>query len=103
MFLSQPPPVVLPLGPAKCHSEPPQIRTNGQYACGRWGDQGGNLILAQCQDCTGDINGDDVVNGADLSQLLGSWGGTSGPADIDGSGLVDGADLAALLGNWGNC
>ena len=44
-----------------------------------------------------------VGNGADLSQLLGSWGTTSGPADIDGSGLVDGADLAALLGNWGNC
>ena len=80
-----------------CGNSPEQIAGTG------WGDQGGNLILAQCQDCTGDINGDDVVNGADLSQLLGSWGTTSGPADIDGSGLVDGADLAALLGNWGNC
>lgn len=46
-----------------------------------------------------DLNGDGVVNGADLGILLAGWGG-SGPADLDGSGTVDGADLGLLLGQW---
>ncbi|MBX3355698.1 MAG: hypothetical protein KF724_08370 [Phycisphaeraceae bacterium] len=50
----------------------------------------------------GDLNGDGVVNGADLAILLGSWGaappGTI--ADLNGDGVVDGADLALLLGQW---
>jgi len=55
----------------------------------------------------GDLNGDDVVDGADLGTLLGGWGAcpTGGgdrdcPADLDGSGTVDGADLGLLLGLW---
>jgi hypothetical protein len=80
-----------------CGNSPEQIAGTG------WGDQGGNTILDQCETCTGDLNEDDVVDGADLSLLLGSWAQTGGPADIDGSGLVDGADLAALLGNWSDC
>lgn len=50
---------------------------------------------------TADINGDGVVDGADLGLLLGDWGGTS--ADLDGDGVVDGADLGVLLGSWGDC
>jgi hypothetical protein len=49
----------------------------------------------------GDVDGDGFVNGADLVQLLGNFGGAaSGPAegDLDGSGTVDGADLVILLG-----
>ena len=55
--------------------------------------------------CLADLNGDRVVNGADLSTLLGAWGPCSGscPADITGDGTVGGADLAALLGAWGPC
>jgi hypothetical protein len=51
--------------------------------------------------CVGDVDGDGFVNGADLVQLLGNFGGAaSGPAegDLDGSGTVDGADLVILLG-----
>ena len=49
----------------------------------------------------GDINGDGVVDGADLAMLLGSWGPCAGcPADINGDGIVNGADLGILLGNW---
>lgn len=48
----------------------------------------------------GDLNGDGVVNGADLSILLSGWG-MPGPADLDGNGTVGGSDLAILLGNWG--
>jgi hypothetical protein len=48
---------------------------------------------------TADLNGDGVVNGADLAALLAQWG-TAGAADIDQNGIVNGADLAALLANW---
>ncbi len=46
-----------------------------------------------------DLNGDGSVNGADLAQLLASWG-QSGAGDFDGNGEVDGADLARLLAAW---
>ncbi len=49
----------------------------------------------------GDINGDGVVDGADLGLLLNLWG-TAGPdGDLNGDGIVDGADLGLLLANWG--
>ena len=47
-----------------------------------------------------DLNGDGVVNGADLAILLIGWGG-AGPADFNNDGVVNGADLATLLTNWG--
>jgi len=47
-----------------------------------------------------DLNGDGVVNGADLAALLTQWG-TSGPADFNNDGVVNGVDLALLLTNWG--
>jgi hypothetical protein len=46
-----------------------------------------------------DLNDDGLVNGADLAQLLASWG-QSGAGDFDGSGAVDGADLSRLLAAW---
>ncbi len=52
--------------------------------------------------CTADLNCDGVVDGADLGQLLGAWGGT-GAADLDHDGIVDGADLGRMLGAWGPC
>jgi hypothetical protein len=56
-----------------------------------------------CPTCTADLDGNCVVDGADLSVVLGSWGDSGGPADLDGSGDVDGADLSIILGEWGNC
>ena len=47
-----------------------------------------------------DVNGDGVVNGADLGLLLGNFGGI-GIGDIDCDGDVDGADLGLLLSAWG--
>jgi len=37
--------------------------------------------------------------------MLGFWGLNGKPvdADINGDGLVDGADLAMLLSSWGTC
>ncbi len=46
----------------------------------------------------GDLDGDGVVNGADLGLLLAAWG--SPGADLDGDGTTDGADLGLLLSNW---
>jgi hypothetical protein len=48
-----------------------------------------------------DLTGDGLVDGADLSRLLGSWGTNDPLPDLDSNGTVDGADLAALLGCWG--
>lgn len=50
-----------------------------------------------------DLNGDGVVNAADLALLLGSWGTCPPPcpADLDGDGSVGASDLALLLGSWG--
>ena len=53
--------------------------------------------------CNGDVNGDDFVDGTDLSIVLGFWGDCSGcPADVNEDGLVDGVDLSVVLGYWGN-
>ena len=48
----------------------------------------------------GDINGDGLVNGVDLSTLLGFWGKNASDSDINGDGRVDGSDLTVLLANW---
>lgn len=57
-------------------------------------------IPDECQASPGDLNGDGVVNGADLGILLGGWG-ARGSTDLDGNGTTDGADLGILLGGWG--
>lgn len=55
--------------------------------------------------CIGDFNGDGVVNGADLGELLAAWGPVpeGSPVDLNGDGVVDGADLGTVLAAWGNC
>jgi hypothetical protein len=53
--------------------------------------------------CRFDIAGaNGVIDGQDLSVLLGNWGGT-GAGDLNCDGLVGGADLAIMLGAWGVC
>ncbi len=57
------------------------------------------------QFCFGDLDEDNDIDLADLAQLLGGYGETSGmtyyDGDLDGDGDVDLADLAALLGHYG--
>jgi len=49
----------------------------------------------------GDLDGDGVVDGADLGALLAQWGTCDGcSGDLNGDGVVDGADLGILLANW---
>ena len=76
----------------------------GQILLGELADASANGVPDTCE-CDADINDDDVVNGADISVLLGYWGqsGKNVVGDITGDGIVDGADLAQLLGSWGEC
>ncbi len=54
--------------------------------------------------CMGDLNGDALVDGADLTVMLGAWGPCDDcPSDLDGDGVVDGADVTILLSAWGTC
>ncbi len=60
-----------------------------------------------CASIAGDPN---VVDGADLAQLLSVWNAApnppmsfGNPADYNGDGFVNGSDLATLLANWGPC
>ena len=52
-----------------------------------------------------DINGDGIINGADLGSMLSAWGPCSDPsncpADLNEDGQVNGADLGLLLSCWG--
>jgi hypothetical protein len=61
-----------------------------------------SVVIERAQ-CTGDLDGSGVVDGADLSGLLGAWGTPDSPADLDADGTVGGADLGVMLGNWGTC
>jgi len=74
-----------------------------EAASGPWQDAGGN---AWCG-CVADLTRDGVVDGADLSVLLASWGTCAGDAcgglDLTGDGAIDGVDLSILLGEWGGC
>lgn len=54
--------------------------------------------------CPPDLNGDDIINAADLALLLGAWGpNPDHPADLNGDDIVNASDLAVLLGSWGPC
>jgi hypothetical protein len=46
-----------------------------------------------------DLNQDGVVDGVDLSILLGGWN-KPGVTDIDRNGITNGGDLTMLLGSW---
>lgn len=55
----------------------------------------------------GDFSGDGIVNGDDLTLLLGSWGKPVTPGMVGWNGnqptgdFIDGDELSFLLGNWG--
>lgn len=60
-----------------------------------------SIAAGALADCPSDLDGSGAVDGGDLAQLLGNWGGAGG--DVTGDGTTDGTDLAALLGAWGEC
>ncbi|MEY3141723.1 MAG: hypothetical protein RLY21_216 [Planctomycetota bacterium] len=56
--------------------------------------------IASCSACSNpaDLNGDGVVNSADLSILLNAW--DTPDADLNGDGTTGSPDLAVLLNGW---
>ena len=60
-----------------------------------------NVSCVPVAACDADLNGDRVVDGADLAAVLNAWGTTN--ADIDGDGNTGGSDLALVLNGWGAC
>ena len=65
---------------------------------------GADIIGGGSTTLEGDMNGDGVVNSADLDMVRGNWGqtvepGTSGDGNNDG--YVNSADLDMVRGNWG--
>ncbi|MCX5650492.1 MAG: hypothetical protein NTU45_03770 [Planctomycetota bacterium] len=51
------------------------------------------------EESSGDLNGDGLVGGADLTILLANWG-ANGLGDLDGDGTIGPKDLAALFSHW---
>jgi hypothetical protein len=66
---------------------------------GDGGESGTGVLTLSCSGCP-DINGDGIVDGADLGMLLGAWG-FGGATDLNSDGTTDGADLGLLLAQWG--
>lgn len=50
----------------------------------------------------GDVNGDNVVDDADLLVVLFNFGGADAASDVNGDGTVDDADLLIVLFNFGS-
>ena len=81
-----------------CNNTPDQV-------FGAFSNGGGNNI-GLGPDCCPDLNGDALVDGADLAILLTSWGACTSstcPGDLNGDGVVSGTDLALVLASWGLC
>ncbi len=52
-------------------------------------------------DIVGDVNNDDVIDDADLLQVLFAFGSSDPASDVNGDGVVDDADLLIILFNFG--
>jgi hypothetical protein len=52
--------------------------------------------------CTGDVNGDGVIDLGDLNRVLGNFGQDTPFGDADGSGSVDMTDLNIVISAFGN-
>lgn len=53
--------------------------------------------------CPGDVAISGIVDGADLTLILGNWGEKGGAGDANNDGVIDGGDIAVVLGSWGPC
>jgi len=65
-------------------------------------DADGDGVPDECLVCLGDLNGDHLISGLDLSVILANWG-RAGPSDINNDGTTNGLDLAVVLAGWGPC
>ena len=66
---------------------------------------GVTLSKSYCDDttCTGDTNGDGMVNVTDILAVVGAWGESGGSSDVNGDGVVNVGDLLTVVEAWGAC
>ncbi len=69
---------------------------------GTWTNLGQNEFTDDCL-CSGDGNGDGVVDVSDLLAMLAVFGEADPAWDVDGDGIVGVNDLLALIASWGAC
>jgi len=66
--------------------------------------KGGAVDMGAYEWCVGDLDGDGIIDGADLGILLTGWGECDPEVpclgDLDGDGMVDGSDIGTQLANW---
>ncbi|MCA9284014.1 MAG: VCBS repeat-containing protein [Phycisphaerales bacterium] len=71
------------------------------------GEAGGfvSVFVSAPENCPADLNGDGIVDGADLGIVLTDFGmmGDDLPADINGDNVVNIGDVNALFEAWGGC
>jgi len=70
-------------------------------------EAGVDEVLVSVLECVatelvGDLNGDGVVDTADLGILLAAFGSNDPTADLNNDGIVDTADLGILLAAFGS-
>jgi hypothetical protein len=63
-----------------------------------WGNAAAYLELTPAPDA--DYDNDGLVDGQDLTTLLGIWGTSDSMHDLNCDGIIDGGDLNILLGAW---
>lgn len=51
--------------------------------------------------CSGDANGDAMINFVDISTVLANWGGPGPSGDANADGAVNFVDISTVLANWG--
>ncbi|GIV06418.1 MAG: hypothetical protein KatS3mg016_1993 [Fimbriimonadales bacterium] len=79
-----------------------EFSPEGRYFA--YGRYDGTVVLAHnpFYRVPGDVNGDGVVDDADLLIVLFNFGGNDSSADVNGDGVVDDADLLIILFNFGS-
>ena len=61
-------------------------------------------VWSQEAPCPADLNGDRIVDGADLGFVIAGWGDcVACPGDLDGDDFVDGSDLGLMIAAFGPC
>ncbi len=84
-------------------------RNRGVVVAGNTGPAGGHFTITEATTsftstpCLADLNGDRVVDAADLAIILSRWDLGGGLGDLDRNGQVGGGDLSILLNAWGSC
>ena len=85
-----------------CNADPTCCDTEWDEMCAAMASESCDLCDSGTV-CIADLNGDLIVDGADLGILLGAWTPNDLIADLNGDLIVDGADLGIMLGQWGPC